>query len=168
MICIKLCKKPMMRMTKMNDMHMDGYSVMEDDMDDKVYAGVAQDETSVLDVTGSITGEMEEGAFNELMDSLSSEYPITLDFDPVSLSMESYAGKVRKTRCWKTIISDNRKILSEFITYIKEEFPETLKIHISYDVLEYLKDKLLRDDLYGGIFFYDESLGRNTIVLVKE
>lgn len=152
----------------MNDVEMDGYSVMEGAIDSKAYGDETLNETSVLDVTGSITGEMEEGAFNELVDSLSSEYPITLDFDPVSLSMESYAGKVRKTRCWKTIISDNRKILSGFITYIKEEFPETLKIHISYDVLEYLKDKLLREDLYGGIFFYDESLGRNTIVLVKE
>jgi len=152
----------------MNDVEMDGYSVMEDDADAKAYAGVAQDETSVLDVTGSITGEMEEGAFDELVDSLSTEYPITLDFDPVSLSMESYAGKVRKTRCWKTIISDNRKILSEFISYIKKEFPETLKIHISYDVLEYLKDKLLREDIYGGILFYDESLDKNTIVLAKE
>jgi len=152
----------------MNDVEMDGYSVMEDDADTKVYAGVAQDETSVLDVTGSITGEMEEGAFDELVDSLSNEYPITLDFDPVSLSMESYAGKVRKTRCWKTIISDNRKILSEFIAYIKEEFPETLKIRISYDVLEYLKDKLLREDIYGGMLAFDESLDRNTIVLAKE
>jgi hypothetical protein len=152
----------------MNDVEMDGYSVMEDDADAKVYAGVAQDETSVLDATGSITGEMEEGAFDELVDSLSNEYPITLDFDPVSLSMESYAGKVRKTRCWKTIISDNRKILSEFIAYIKEEFPETLKIRISYDVLEYLKDKLLREDIRGGMLVFDESLDRNTIVLVKE
>lgn len=152
----------------MNDVEMDGYSVMEDDADTKVYDGVAQDETSVLDVTGSITGEMEEGAFDELVDSLSNEYPITLDFDPVSLSMESYAGKVRKTRCWKTIISDNRKILSEFIAYIKEEFPETLKIRISYDVLEYLKDKLLREDIYGGMLAFDESLDRNTIVLAKE
>lgn len=152
----------------MNDVEMDGYSVMEDDADTKVYAGVSQDETSMLDVTGSITGEMEEGTFDELVDSLSTEYPITLDFDPVSLSMESYAGKVRKTRCWKTIISDNRKILSEFIAYIKEEFPATLKIRISYDVLEYLKDKLLREDIQGGMLAFDESLDRNTIVLVKE
>ena len=152
----------------MNDMKMDEYSVMEDDVDTKAYDGVAQDETSVLDVTGPITGEMEEEVFNELVDSLPSKYPITLDFDPVGLSMESYAGKARKTRCWKTIISDNRKILSEFISYIKKEFPETLKIHVSYDVLEYLKDKLLREDIYGGILFYDESLDRNTIVLVKE
>ena len=136
----------------MNDVEMDGYSVMEDDADAKAYDGVAQDVTSVLDIT----------------DSLSSEYPITLDFYPESLSMESYAGKVRKTKCWKTIISDNRKILSEFISYIKKEFPETLKIHISYDVLEYLKDKLLREDIYGGILFYDESLDKNTIVLAKE
>ena len=136
----------------MNDMKMDGYSVMEDNVDTKAYDGVAQDETSVLDIT----------------DSLPSEYPITLDFYPESLSMESYAGKARKTKCWKTIISDNRKILSEFISYIKKEFPETLKIHISYDVLEYLKDKLLREDIYGGILFYDESLDKNTIVLAKE
>ena len=152
----------------MNDMKMDGYSVMKDNVDTKAYDGVAQDVTSVLDVTGSITGEMEEGAFDELVDSLSNEYPIILDFNPVSLSMESYAGKVRKTKCWKTIISDNRKILSEFIAYIKEEFPETLKIRISYDVLEYLKDKLLREDIYGGMLAFDESLDRNTIVLVKE
>lgn len=152
----------------MNDMKMDGYSVMEDNVDTKAYDDVAQDETSVLDVTGPITGEMEEEAFNELVDSLPSKYPITLDFYPESLSMESYAGKARKTRCWKTIISDNRKILSEFISYIKKEFPETLKIHISYDVLEYLKDKLLREDIYGGILFYDESLDKNTIVLAKE
>ena len=136
----------------MNDMEMDGYSVMEDNVDTKAYDGVAQDVTSVLDIT----------------DSLPSEYPITLDFYPESLSMESYAGKARKTKCWKTIISDNRKILSEFISYIKKEFPETLKIHISYDVLEYLKDKLLREDIYGGILFYDESLDKNTIVLAKE
>lgn len=152
----------------MNDDKMDGYSAMEDDIDDKVYQDVTQNETSVLDITGLITGEMEEGAFNELVDSLSSEYPITLDFDPESLQMESYAGKVRKTRCWKNIIADNRKILSEFVTYVKGEFPDTSKVHISQDVLEYLKDKLLREDIYGGIFFYDESLGRNTIVLVKE
>ena len=152
----------------MNDMKMDGYSVMEDNVDTKAYDGVAQDVTSVLDATGSITGDMEEEAFNELVDSLRSEYPITLDFYPESLPMESYAGKARKTKCWKTIISDNRKILSEFISYIKKEFPETLKIHISYDVLEYLKDKLLREDIYGGILFYDESLDKNTIVLVKE
>lgn len=152
----------------MNDMKMDGYSVMEDAVDTEVYAGVAQDETSVLDVTGSITGEIEEGAFNELAGLLSSEYPITLDFDPESLQMESYAGKVRKTRCWKNIIADNRKTLAEFVTYIKEEFPDTSRIRASQDVLEYLKDKLLREDIYGGIFFYDESLGRNTIVLAKE
>lgn len=152
----------------MNDDKMDGYSVMEDDIDNKVYQDVTQNETSVLDITGLITGEMEEGAFDELVDSLSSEYPITLDFDPESLQMESYAGKVRKTRCWKNIIADNRKIVSEFVTYVKEEFPDTSKVHISKDVLEYLKDKLLREDIYGGIFFYDESLGRNTIVLVKE
>jgi hypothetical protein len=139
-----------MRMILMNDMEMDGYSVMEDDVDTKAYDGVAQDVTSVP------------------VDSSPSEYPITLNFYPENLSMESYAGKARKTRCWKTIISDNRKILSEFISYIKKEFPETLKIHISYDVLEYLKDKLLREDIYGGILFYDESLDRNTIVLVKE
>ena len=167
-ICTRLYKEPTMRMILMNDVEMDGYSVMEDDIDTKVYEGEAMSETSVLDVTGSITGEMEDGAFNELVDSLSNEYPITLDFDPVSLSMESYAGKVRKTRCWKTIISDNRKILSEFITYIKEEFPATLKIRISYDVLEYLKDKLLREDIQGGMLAFDESLDRNTIVLVKE
>lgn len=159
----------------MNDMEMDGYSVMEDDVDTKAHDGVVQDETSVLDATGSITGDMEEEALNELVDSLPSEYqitlgeyPITLDFYPESLPMESYAGKARKTKCWKTIISDNRKILSEFISCIKKEFPETLKIHISYDVLEYLKDKLLREDIYGGILFYDESLDKNTIVLVKE
>ena len=152
----------------MNDDKMDGYSVMEDDIDNKVYQDVTQNETSVLDITGLITGEMEEGAFDELVDSLSSEYPITLDFYPESLQMESYAGKIRKTRCWKNIIADNRKIVSEFVTYVKEEFPETSKVHISQDVLEYLKDKLLREDIYGGIFFYDESLGRNTIVLVKE
>lgn len=152
----------------MNDMEMDGYSVMEDDVDTEVYAGMAQDETSVLDVTGSITGEIEEGDFNELAGLLSSEYPITLDFDPESLQMASYAGKVRKTRCWKNIIADNRKTLAEFVTYVKEEFPDTSRIRISQDVLEYLKDKLLREDIYGGIFFYDESLGRNTIVLAKE
>lgn len=152
----------------MNDDKMDGYLVMEEDIDSEVHSNDTSNETSVLDVTGSITGEMEDEALNELSDSLSVEYPVTLDFDPKSLNMESYAGKVRKTRCWKNIIADNRKILSEFVTYVKEEFPDTSRIHISYDVLEYLKDKLLREDIYGGIFFYDESLGRNTIVLVKE
>lgn len=143
----------------MNDMKMDGYSVMEDNVDTKAYDGVAQDVTSVLDITDSLPSEYPITL---------GEYPITLGFCPVSLFMESYAGKARKTKCWKTIISDNRKILSEFISYIKKEFPETLKIHISYDVLEYLKDKLLREDIYGGILFYDESLDKNTIVLVKE
>jgi len=35
-------------------------------------------------------------------------------------------------------------------------------------VLEYLKDKLLREDIYGGMLVFDESLDRNTIVLMKE
>lgn len=154
----------------MNDVEMSGYSVMEDDVDSKVYQHTTQNETSLQD--GDLnTLKESEGAGEEMAEvegDAIAVYPLTLDFDPESLQMESYAGKVRKTRCWKTIISDNRKILSEFTAYIKEEFPETLKIHISYDVLEYLKDKLLREDIHGGILFYDESLDRNTIVLVKE
>lgn len=154
----------------MNDMEMDGYSVMEDDVDSKVYQDTAQNETSLQDEDLSILKESEDAGeeMAEVEGDTIAVYPLTLDFAPESLQMESYAGKVRKTRCWKNIIADNRKALAEFVTYIKEEFPDTSKIHISYDVLEYLKDKLLREDIHGGILFYDESLDRNTIVLAKE
>ena len=162
----------------MNEIEMDGYSVMEDDVDSKVYQDITQNETSLQD--GDLdTLKENEGTDEEMNESTDEEmnevegdtlvvYPITLDFDPESLQMESYAGKVRKTRCWKNIIADNRKALAEFVSYVKEEFQDTSKIHISYDVLEYLKDKLLREDIYGGVLFYDASLDRNTIVLVKE
>lgn len=165
----------------MNEIKMDGYSVMEDDVDSKVAhmeddvdskvcQGITQNETSLQDGDLDILKENEDTdeEMNEVEGDTLVVYPITLDFDPESLQMESYAGKVRKTRCWKNIIADNRKALAEFVSYVKEEFQDTSKIHISYDVLEYLKDKVMREDIHGGVLFYDASLDRSTIVLVKE
>ena len=45
--------------------------------------------------------------------------------------MVSFAGEVRKSRCWKDIVRDNAVLIKEFIVGIKAEFPATTKITFS-------------------------------------
>ncbi len=94
-----------------------------------------------------------------------TEYPVTFEFDPESLGMTSFAGEVRKSRCWKDIVRDNAVLIKEFISGIKDEFPATTKITISKNIFEYLQDKVLRSEIQNGIFDMDVSLPDNTIVL---
>ena len=123
----------------------------------------------VLNETGLVEDIQPEDTIDAIpeytVEEQPTEYPVTFDFDPESLGMVSFAGKVRKSRCWKDIVRDNAVLIKEFIAGIKDEFPATTKITFSKNIFEYLQDKVLRGEIQNGIFDMDVSLPDNTIVL---
>ena len=104
----------------------------------------------------------------EIKDILVPQYPFTLEFNPEELEMASYAGVVRKTKCWKDIVKENALKYNQFLESIKEEFPEVVKIRMSANVFEYFKDKLLNTDFFKTWITIDEELEDDTLILESE
>lgn len=117
----------------------------------------------VLDLPLKVTEED-----TEVEEMISPEYPFTLEFNPEELEMASYAGIVRKTKCWKDIVKENALKFNQFLESIKEEFPEASKIKMASNVFEYFKDKLLKTDFYKPWITVDEELEENTLVLESD
>lgn len=107
----------------------------------------------------------ETGAVEDIQPEILEEYPIELVFDPETLDMASYAGVQRKTRCWKDIVHENKDTLNEFIESLKKEYPECKTVSISNDIYEYLKIRVLREDIDFKVILIDETLEDNSIVL---
>lgn len=117
----------------------------------------------ILDLPLKVTEED-----TEVEEMISPEYPFTLEFNPEELGMTSYAGIVRKTKCWKDIVKENAIKYNQFLESIKEEFPEASKINMASNVFEYFKDKLLNTDFYKQWITVDEELEENTLVLESD
>lgn len=117
----------------------------------------------VLDLPLNVTEED-----TEVEEMISPEYPFTLEFNPEELEMASYAGIIRKTKCWKDIVKENALKFNQFLESIKEEFPEASKIKMASNVFEYFKDKLLKTDFYKPWITVDEELEENTLVLESD
>ena len=101
----------------------------------------------------------------EVLDNDVESYPITLTFDINRLGLVSFAGKVRKSKCWKDIVKTNMLLLMQFQEAVLSEFPDTKKILLSVEDFAYLADKVVRSELETLYLVSSSAVEVGTIVL---